>query len=452
MRHLLLAAVLVTGLCVVLPAASAAPAGGAPLVLSPRTVDFGSPFRAGEQRTADVTISNQGGLPRLLKKTTIDTGSGCRAFGRTCPLRIVHLSESCPSSGPLGQGQQCQITLAFAPAQAGDLAASVCIDSLGPIGGDQPPTAATSCVPVRAHVLAASAGGPPRTTAPGASSPPSPGAPKPSSPTTGRPPIQVATPWANGTLPAQSSAPSAWRSAGAFVWHTDGLNPARLGKLMRADGFGWVAIRIHDGKTADKVDPDWIAQFRRASGLPVGGWGVLREQPVVEARLAGSLVQKLGLDFYIADAEMEYEYSNQSGQSSQRYGRSASFVGAFRAVEPSLPAALSSYCRADMHDIDWASWRAAGFAFMPQAYVDQFGAAAAPAACAAGAGGFFAPGDVHPTVGTYPSVHGLPSAAAYAQMLKAAGTVGFSLYLAETTSDAAWAGYGQAISTLGIAG
>jgi hypothetical protein len=52
---------------------------------------------------------------------------------------------------------------------------------------------------------------------------------------------------------------------------------------------------------------------------------------------------------------------------------------------------------------------------------------------------------------TYPSSHPLPSAAAYAQMLKAAGTVGFSLYLAETTPDSAWPAYGQGIATLGIA-
>ena len=37
-------------------------------------------------------------------------------------------------------------------------------------------------------------------------------------------------------------------------------------------------------------------------------------------------------------------------------------------------------------------------------------------------------------------------------MLKTAGTVGFSLYLAETTPDSAWQAYGKAIATLGIAG
>ena len=452
MRHLLLLAALVSVFSVGLPAASASPTKAAPLVLSPRALDFGPALNAGEQRSADVTVSNQGGLPRLLKKTSIvGAESGCRSFGSTCPLRIVRLSENCPSSGPLGQGQQCQITLAFAPARAGDLAVTLCIDSLGPIGGDDPPTSASSCIPVRAHVLAASGAKPrPGTSAPG--SPASPVAAKPSTPTTGRPgATPVTSPW-SGSSQAPPPVALAWQSAGAFVWHTDGIDPTRLGQQMRANGFGWVAIRIHDGKTVDQIDPDWIARFRKASGLPVGGWGVLREQPAVEARLAASLVERLGLDFYIADAEMEYEYSNQSGQSAQRFGRSAAFLRAFRAVEPQLPGAVSSYCRADSHDLDWAAWREAGFAFMPQAYVDQFGGAAAPAVCAAAAGSFFAPTDVHPTIGTFPSSHPLPSPAAYAQMLKTAGTVGFSLYLAETTPDSAWQAYGKAIATLGIAG
>ncbi len=450
MRHVFLVAVLVSVFSVGFSAASAAPSSLGPLVLSPRAVDFGPALHAGEQRTADITVSNQGGLPRLLRRIGIvDAGGGCRSFGRTCPLRIVHDSEHCPSSGPLGQGQQCHITLAFAPALAGDLATSICVDSLGPIGGDQPPTAASSCIPVRAHVLAATPHS--GTSAPGGVSPARPGATKPSPPTTGRPtPIPVTSPW-SGETQAPPPVPLAWRSAGAFVWHTDGLDPAHLGQEMRANGFGWVAIRIHDGTTVDRVAPDWIARFRRASGLPVGGWGVLRDQPAQEARLAGSLIGQLGLDFYIADAEVEYEYSNQSGQSAQRAGRSAAFVRAFRTIEPQLPGALSSYCRADKHDIDWPAWRGADFAFMPQAYVDQFGGAAAPAACAAAAAGFFAPGDVHPTVGTFPTSRPLPSPAAYAQMLKAARTVGFSLYLAETTPDTAWRDYGQAITTLGIA-
>jgi len=420
MRHVLLAALFLAVCSFGLPAANASPTGVAPLVLSPRAVDFSPALHAGEQRSVDVTISNQGDLPRLLKKISVDPGSGCRSFGSTCPLRIVRLSESCPSSGPLGQGQQCQVTLAFAPAVAGDLAVKVCIESVGPIGGDVTPTAATSCIPVTAHVLAA--GPRPATPAPRGTSPARPGAASPGTPTTGRPTSIPVTSSLGGATqgPGPVPVPLAWQSAGAFIWHTDGLDPTHLGKEMRDNGFGWVAIRIHDGRTADRVDANWIARFRQASGLSVGGWGVLRDQPGAEARVAASQIQQLGLDFYIADAEVEYEFSNQSGQSAQRAGRSAAFLKVFRSLETQLPAALSSYCRADQHDIDWAAWRAAGFAFMPQAYVDQFGGAAAPAACAAGAASFFAPGDVHPTIGTFPSTHGAPSAAAYAQMLKAA--------------------------------
>ncbi len=451
MRHLLLAALLATVLSFGWSSASASPASPAALVLSPRAVEFWPAVHAGEERSVDVTVSNQGGLPRLIRGIGVDAGSGCRAFGRTCPLRIVRQSDGCPSSGPLGQGQQCQVTLAFAPAAAGDLSASFCIDSLGPIGGDTPPTSSRSCVPVRAHVLAAAAGKP---SAPGGASPSAPATPRPQTPPAGRQgPIPVTSPLTGGAQHGQTTAPTdAWQSGGAFIWHTDALDPARLGQQLRADGFGWVAIRIHDGRTADRVDAGWIARFRRASGLQVGGWGVLRDQPGSEARLAASQIDRLGLDFYIADAEMEYEYSNQSGQSAQRFARSAAFVSAFRALEPQLPGALSSYCRADRHDLDWAAWRGAGFAFMPQAYVDQFGGVASPTVCAAAAGGSFAPADVHPTLGTYPSTHPVPSPAAYAQMLKSAGTVGFSLYLAETTPDSAWRDYGQAIAALGIAG
>ena len=442
-----------------LSTAGAAATSAGPLILSPRSVDFGTAFHAGEKRSASVTVSNQGNLPRLLRRTSIrEAGDGCRSFGSVCPLRIVQESGSCPSSGRLGQGQQCQVTLSFAPASAGDLAVSLCLESYGPIGDPLDavvaPSTVTSCVPVKAHVLAAAPGAVPHTgtSAPGSASPAKPPAAKPSAPTTGKPaPTPVSSPGSKTSQPTPPPIRLAWQSAGAFVWNPDNLDPTRLGQQMRANGFGWVAIRIQDGMTADQIDPTWIAQFKKASGLPVGGWGVLRDQPVQEAQLAGTVIGKLKLGFYIADAEAEYEYSNQSGHSAQRFGRSAVFVQAFRVVEPQLPAALSSYCRADQHDIDWQTWRDAGFAFMPQAYVDQFGSAAAPVVCAAGAGGFFAPGDVHPTLGTFLSSHPLPSPTAYGQMLSLAGTVGFSLYLAENVPDKGWKDYGQAITTLGIA-
>jgi hypothetical protein len=127
-------------------------------------------------------------------------------------------------------------------------------------------------------------------------------------------------------------------------------------------------------------------------------------------------------------------------------------VRAFRELAPTLPAGLSSYCRADMHDIDWAAWRDGGFVFLPQAYVNDFGGAAAPDVCAQGALPFFPLASVHPTIGMYPGQLLSPAAAEYVPALVRSGTTGFSVYLAETrmTSDE-WRALGQAIAERGIA-
>ena len=280
-------------------------------------------------------------------------------------------------------------------------------------------------------------------------------APPPPATTTAPPPTsvpQTTAPPPPPPPPPPSRAMS-WRSAGAFVWHETDIDPAVLGREMRANGFGWVAIRVHDGLAADPVDSSWIDRFRAAGGLPVGGWGVLRDHPQQEAQLASSLIGRYGLDFYIADGEAEYGYSGQGGPSRVRFARSGQFVAAFRALRPDLPAGLSSYCRPDQHDLDWAAWRGAGFVFLPQAYVGQLGPAAAPEACIQGAARFFPKEDVHPTLATFRGAHASPSPAAYSRMLAQAGTVGFSLYLAEVgMTTQSWQAYGRAIARLQIAG
>jgi hypothetical protein len=243
-----------------------------------------------------------------------------------------------------------------------------------------------------------------------------------------------------------------WEDAGAFVWHETDVSPEALGQELRANGFGWVAVFVQDGVTEDPVENDWIGRFRRASGLAVGGWGALRTQPVREARLASALVSRDGLDFYIADPEADYTYSGPSGPSTDRFRRSGLFVAAFRRLQPSLPAAVSSYCRPDEHDLDWSAWSSAGFAFLPQAYVNDFGTAASPESCVDAAKTYFPASSVHPTIGMYPGVARSLSATAYARLLAQAGTVGFSVYLAETrmTPDD-WNALGTAMRSRGIA-
>ena len=86
------------------------------------------------------------------------------------------------------------------------------------------------------------------------------------------------------------SAETSWRGAGAFVWHETDVSPESLGFQLRENGFSWVAVRIHDGLAADPVEGDWVRRFRAASGLRVGGWGVLRAEPEREADLAHRLL------------------------------------------------------------------------------------------------------------------------------------------------------------------
>ena len=246
--------------------------------------------------------------------------------------------------------------------------------------------------------------------------------------------------------------PMLWEAAGAFVWHEQDVSPEALGQELRDNGFGWVALLVNDGLSEDAVEDDWIARFRNASGLSAGGWGVLRTEPVEEAKLASSLITRDGLDFYIADAEAEYSYSGADGADPVRFQRSRQFVSAFRMLQPTLPAAISSYCRADQHDIDWGAWRSAGFAFLPQAYVNDFGAAASPGVCVRAAQPYFPASLVHPTVGMYPGVRRALSGMSYTQLLEGAGSVGFSVYLAETRMTAdEWAAFGQAITQRGLA-
>jgi hypothetical protein len=270
-------------------------------------------------------------------------------------------------------------------------------------------------------------------------------APPATAPTTAPPP--------EPTPPPPAAVPFSWRTAGAFVWHETDVEPTLLGRVLRASGFGWVAVFLHDGAAEDPVEADWVYRFRAASGLPVGGWGVLRAEPEREAALASTLLDRYGLDFYIGNAEVEYEFSGVGGPSDERSGRSTRFVRTFRALRPApFPLGLSSYCRPDRHDIDWAAWWKADAAFLPEAYVNDIGTEGDPAGCVAAAAGAFPRAEIHPTIGMHIGARGTVEVATYVELLAGAGTVGFSVYLAETRmTDTEWRALGHAIGERGIA-
>jgi hypothetical protein len=247
--------------------------------------------------------------------------------------------------------------------------------------------------------------------------------------------------------PTPPTVPMSWQNAGGLIVHTSAIDPLWLGQQMRSAGFGWIAV---DLDTAP--DPDWIARFRTATGFPVGGWSVLGGDPQHDATVAAQAVTKYGLSFYIADAEEPYGYTDQGTTSDTRYARSRVFVATFRNLQPSLPAAVSSYCRPDQHDIDWAAWVKGGFEFLPQAYVNDFGLAASPRECANGAAKWFPRSKIHPVVGSYSGIRGFVSPEIWGRLLRAAGTTGFAIYPAEVgLSDKDWSAFGQALKAARLA-
>ncbi|MFL5925777.1 MAG: hypothetical protein ACJ77E_02440 [Gaiellaceae bacterium] len=236
-----------------------------------------------------------------------------------------------------------------------------------------------------------------------------------------------------------------------MIVHPDALDPVVAADEVRANGFGWIALRIADGETALPLPANWVARFRAVSGIPVGGWTVLRDHPVAEAQLAARLVGEDGLDFYIANAEQEYAYTNGAEHSLAHLHRSSEFIAAFRAAEPTMAAGLSSFCRPDESDLDWSAWATAGFAFLPQAYVDQLGADGTPTACTTAATKWFPPSSIHPVLGIFTGPNPTPTPAEYAALLAEAGTTGFSLFPFENADSPTLAGYGAEIRAGNVA-
>lgn len=123
---------------------------------------------------------------------------------------------------------------------------------------------------------------------------------------------------------------------------------------------------------------------------------------------------------------------------------------AFRALEPTLPAGLSSFC--DANGVGLRAWAKAGFAFLPQAYVNDFGTAVDPTACVRAAAASFPRARVHPTVACYQGQQGYVTPEQFAQLLAEARTTGFSVFPAETlVNPEDWKAYAQAIASLHIA-
>src|SRR5881628_2203432 len=92
---------------------------------------------------------------------------------------------------------------------------------------------------------------------------------------------------------------------------------------MRAAGFGWIAIQVHDSVTrVETTDYRAFISPYRSKGVEVVGWGVVREHPEDEANLAVDLCQELDLHAFIADAEEEVGFTQRGVPTPEAFGRS----------------------------------------------------------------------------------------------------------------------------------
>ena len=227
--------------------------------------------------------------------------------------------------------------------------------------------------------------------------------------------------------------PSLWQGAGVFV--DNPLNfpgPWTLALTLEANHFTWVAFHVHNGLPQVDLDPMWVDVFRE-HGISVGAWGTEESHPLIDAVLADQAIRRYGFDFYIADAEGPYLATHHG------WKNSVTFVQEFRSLQPTLPAALTTYGAAEgkfLLPIDYAAWRNGGFDLLPQAYYNQFPKVYRPDRTVSHSLRVGWPlARVHPVIGVYRHY----PAGRYVPLLQAAGATGFSVFLADAMSASDYA-------------
>lgn len=224
---------------------------------------------------------------------------------------------------------------------------------------------------------------------------------------------------------ARASTPAdVFDGVGIFIDSPDGFADApTLARELEAAHFTWVAFHVDDVGTLGWYTQSWVDEMR-AHGLAVGGWGVESVNPIASAAVADLAIRAYGFDFYIADAENPYMGKRRSAA----WDRSATFVEAFRGLDPTMPAALVTLGAAKapwVLPINFAAWRNGGFDLLPEAYYNQYPGYRPDLTVAHAQRAGWPLGLVHPVIGVY---HNYP-AANYVPLLQGLATRGFSVFL-----------------------
>lgn len=263
--------------------------------------------------------------------------------------------------------------------------------------------------------------------------------------------------------------PTVWQRRHLWLWNAANDQKTTKEELALAAGLGFdaIVVKVHDGASVfhgpegENSDPAFFAYLRRFFRV-VGGWGWLTGDGVdglnaggaeAEAERAAERVRALGLDLYVADPEVFYEYGSVDwpvkGAGRLRFACSARFVRTFaKAIgKPGFPRGVTSYGRVDLHSLDWHSWAGPGpdrsvWRWIPQAYWNE-SPALSPELCVAAGARFWRPALIHPLLGCYRGAVGTVTADTYAGSLRRARTVGFGCYDADTMEPAERAAFGR---------
>jgi hypothetical protein len=259
------------------------------------------------------------------------------------------------------------------------------------------------------------------------------------------------TPQPTEPKPVGARQPTIWDEDGVFVNDLSAFSPHLHGEWAWSAGFRWIAPRIQDGVTVEsKVGGSAALDSLRARGFKIVGWHVNRTDPEGEAAVLARQAQDLKLDGIIANAEYEYEFSADAPEfggtegRGERLGRSRRFLTALRALLPTMPVALSTFGRADKHDLHWAPWIEDGADFLPQAY-PNVAAELEVGLCVKGAANCLSDPKVgwtldrvHPTINMTGEVSGPIPPEKYTKDILASGAKGFSVYLGEVMTEDAY--------------
>lgn len=158
---------------------------------------------------------------------------------------------------------------------------------------------------------------------------------------------------------------------GIFIWqipNCENGDPKAIADVAQSARFSHVLIKVADSiypyniyAGVDRVPA--VASALRTRGIQVWGWHYVRgDNPLGEAEIALERIRTLNLDGYVIDVEGEYkEYGKRAAAST--------FIDRFRASQPGITLALSSYRYPSYHpQIPWREFLKGCDLSMPQVY------------------------------------------------------------------------------------